>query len=52
MRGRAGEEDGRKGVHLIRQLGIRRGDLGERGPNVLERGTSSLSNYHRAVLPG
>lgn len=39
------------GVHLIRQLRIRGEDLGARGPNVLERGTSSLSNYHRAVLP-
>lgn len=24
----------------------------KRGPDVLEGGTSSLSNYHRAVLPG
>lgn len=42
----------KEGVHLIRQLGIIGEDLGERGPNVLERGTSSLSNYHGAVWPG
>lgn len=41
----------KKGVHLITRLQIRIVDLGERGPDVLERGTSSLSNYHRAVLP-
>lgn len=44
------ERGWKEGVHLIRQLRIREEDLGERGPNVLERGTSSLSNYHLAVL--
>lgn len=42
----------KEGIHLIRQLRIRGEDLRERGPDVLEGGTSSLSNYHRAVLPG
>lgn len=44
------ESGWKEGVHLIRQLRIREEDLGERGPNVLERGTSSLSNYHWAVF--
>lgn len=43
-------EKGKEGIHLIRQLRICGEDLGELGPNVLERGTSSLSNYHGAVL--
>lgn len=51
MKGRDGEE-GWKSVHLIRQLGIRGEDLWEHGPSVLEEGTSSLSNYHRAISPG
>lgn len=42
------EREWKEGVHLIRRQRIRE-DLGERGPNVLRRGTSSLSNYHRVV---
>lgn len=43
------EKGWKEGVHLIRPQRIRE-DLGERGPNVLGRGTSSLSNYHRVIF--